>query len=397
MRWGGGGERVVVLAFAAFDASAVGVADVGFLADASGSAAAFQASFRHLGIAVDQERQRGAAAGQAVQLLTAFAVDFAVAGALTLRLSGLGEQRLRGGAVGGDDANAVFVPQVSFLAEASDDAVAGADRAGMRVGAGGRASGTARVEDFVLRALVEWGQHHERGRRDRVDFRALFGQDASAVGSRAEVTFLAGATGDADARAERVGFIASAIAALALTEFFVIAAHFWWQRHGFGGRNAAALGRHADSVFVFQVAGFAEASDHALQRADRAGVRVGAGRGAGRSAGHENFVFFALRDLRRVGEEHVGFRGIALLGWHAKTTRVSQMSLLTEASDDAVLGTDRAGMRIGAGRSTSRATSLEFFIVWALRELFRKRRSGESDAENGNAEQQRESKARVHR
>jgi hypothetical protein len=51
--------------------------------------------------------------------------------------------RVGSGAVGGWYADALSILQESFLAEASDDAVAGANWARMRVGAGGGASGTA--------------------------------------------------------------------------------------------------------------------------------------------------------------------------------------------------------------------------------------------------------------
>jgi hypothetical protein len=191
-------------------------------------------------------------------------------------------------------------------------------------------------------------------------------QDALAVGAVAVMTFLAGAALDADTRADGVGVVAGAVAALALTEFLVLAAHLGWHRHGFGGRNAAAFRGHAHAVFVFQVAGVAEAADHALHGAHRAGVWVGAGRGAGGSARHEKFVFLALRDLRRVGEERSGLRGFALVGWHAQTEFGSQVTWLAEASDDAVLGADRAGMGIGAGRGAGGAAGLEFFVVGAL-------------------------------
>ena len=360
-----------MVALRTFDALAVGVADVRLLADACGNAAAFQAFLGHLRSTVDHERQRGVAAGQAVQLGAALVEEFAVAGALILILHGRLEQGdvdwssrigFLGDAVGGLDADAQIVSQVSFLAEASDDAVLGADRAGMRVSAGRRAGRTARAEDFVFVAFGDWWQHHEVGRRNRVDLRALFGHDAASVAFGADVSFLAGATGDADTRADGVGFFAGAVAALALTEFFVITAHLRWHRDGLGSWNAAGFRRHAHAVFVFQVAGFAEATDDALQRAHLGGMGFGAGRRAGRAARHEDLIFFALRDFRRVGEEHGGLRGLALLARHAKAVRVSQMSLFAEASDDAVLGADRARVGIGAGRGASGAARIEFFI-----------------------------------
>jgi len=66
-------------------------------------------------------------------------------------------------AVGGSDANALGVFQESFLAEATDDAVLGADRARVRVGAGGRAGGAAFVEDFVFTAFFDWWESNKRG------------------------------------------------------------------------------------------------------------------------------------------------------------------------------------------------------------------------------------------
>jgi hypothetical protein len=249
--------------------------------------------------------------------------------------------------------------EVSLLAGAAWDADTRAERVG--VGAGAVAA-LALTEFFVLAANLGWQRHDRNGWH----WGALLSQDALAVGAIAEVTFLAGAALDADTRADGVGVVAGAVAALALTEFLVLAAHLGRQRHGFGGRNAAGFRWHAHAVFVFQVAGLAEAADHALQGAHRAGMWVGAGRGAGGSARHENFVLFALRDLRRVGEERSGLRGFALVGWHAQTEFGSQVTWLAEASDDAVLGADWARVGIGAGRGARRAAGLEFLVVGAL-------------------------------
>jgi hypothetical protein len=437
----GGGEGVDLLAFLAFNASSIGVADERLFADATGRAHAFQTPLGYLRGSVDQERQRGVATGQAVQLGSAFAEHFAIAGALTLRLQrrlvqGDVNRAVRGGggvAVGGGDANALSVFQVSFLAEAADDALSGADRARVRVGARGRAGGAAGVEHFVFTAFLDWWEHHKFVHRgDRVDLWALESHDAAAVfadviffagaagdadeGARdeslfavaiaafalteflvvsallgwhrqgfgdgggafaghdafavvADVSFFAGAAGDADAGADRIGLFARAVAAFALTVFFVGAADLGRQGHGFGGGHSAAFRRNANAVFVFQVAGFAEASDDALERAHFGRARVSAGRRAGGTARHEDFVFFARRHLRWVGEEHVGFRGFALVGRHAKAVSVSQVSFLAEASDDAVLGADRAGMGIGAVGGASGSAGVEFLVGWAFRDV----------------------------
>jgi len=58
---GWGGEGADLFALLAFDASSIGVADVRVFANATGRAHAFHAPLGHLGIAVDQVRQRGAA------------------------------------------------------------------------------------------------------------------------------------------------------------------------------------------------------------------------------------------------------------------------------------------------------------------------------------------------
>jgi hypothetical protein len=249
--------------------------------------------------------------------------------------------------------------EVSLLAGAAWDADTRAERVGFVAGA---VAAFALTEFLVLTANLGWQRHDRNGWH----WGALLSQDALAVGAIAEVTFLAGAALDADTRADGVGVVAGAVAALALTEFLVLAAHLGWQRHGFGGRNAAGFRWHAHAVFVFQVAGLAEAADHALHGAHRAGMWVGAGRGAGGSARHENFVLFALRDLRRVGEERSGLRGFALVGWHAQTEFGSQVTWLAEASDDAVLGADWARVGVGAGRGARRAAGLEFLVVGAL-------------------------------
>jgi len=80
MRWSSG-ERVLVFAFAAFDAHTAGVTDVRSHADASRRATTFQAFRWHLRITVDQVRQWASAAGHAVHLVTAVGVDLAIGGA----------------------------------------------------------------------------------------------------------------------------------------------------------------------------------------------------------------------------------------------------------------------------------------------------------------------------
>jgi len=186
------------------------------------------------------------------------------------------------------------------------------------------------------------------------------------------MTFFASATGHADTRADGVGIFARAIASFALTVFFVIATHLSLDGHGFGRGHAARFRMDAHAVFVFQESGFAEATDDAIASADRARVRVGAGGWARGSTTEEDFVFFALTDFWWISEELHG-RGVAFGLGHAHATGVSQMTFVTEASDDAVLGANWARVGIGAGRGASRAAWIEKFIFRAfgfgLREL----------------------------
>jgi len=123
---------------------------------------------------------------------------------------------------------------------------------------------------------------------------------------------------------------------------------------------------NADAIFIFQESGFAEATDDAIASADRARVGFGAGGWASGSTTEEHFVLFALRNFWWISEKLHGFRGIAFGGWHANATSISQMTFITEASDDAVLGANWARIWIGAGGSASGAAWIEKFIVWAF-------------------------------
>lgn len=159
----------------------------------------------------------------------------------------------------------------------------------------------------------------------------------------------ASAARNADTWAHWVGVFASTIASFALTVFFIITTDLRSDRHGFGSWNAASFRMNAHTIFVFQESGFAEATDDAVESADRARVRVGAGGWASGSTTEEDFIFFALRNFWWKSEELHSFSGIALGGWHADATSISQMTFFAEASDDAVLGANWAWMGVGAG------------------------------------------------
>lgn len=88
--------------------------------------------------------------------------------------------------------------------------------------------------------------------------------------------------------------------------------------------------------------------------------------------------------------------GLAVLRSHTFALGVLHEAFLAETAHDALVGTQRGGFRVGtiwdAGGSAVGETGIStaFLIYW-------KSRDGNSEPEGTNAEQQRESKARVHR
>jgi hypothetical protein len=264
-----------------------------------------------------------------------------------------------GRAFAGFNAFSIIVTEMTFFASASGFADTWAQGVGVFAGTIASFAFTVFFVDFAFR---DWWEHHERFRLDLS--RAFTGFNAfSGIGS--EMTFFASASGHADTWAQGVGIFARAIASFALTEFFVIAAHLSLNGHGFGRGYAASFRRNAHAVISFQKSGFAEATDDAVLGADRARVRVGASGWTRGSATKEDFVFFACADFWRESEESDGWCVAFGLG-HAYATSVSQMTFVTEASDDAVLGANWAGIGIGAGWGASRAAWIEKFIVRAF-------------------------------
>jgi hypothetical protein len=215
---------------------------------------------------------------------------------------------------------------------------------------------------FIGFALLDRWEHHERFRLDLS--RALAGLNAF-TSLISEMTFLASAARDADTWAQGVGVLARSIASFALTEYFVIATHLRCNGDDLGSWHAASFRMNAHTVFVFQESGFAKATDDAIASADRARVRVGAGGRAGGSASFEHFIFFALRNFWWISE-HLHSLGVALSGWHADATSISQMTFITEASDDALFGANWAWIGVSAGGGASGAAGIEKFIVWAF-------------------------------
>jgi len=284
--------------------------------------------------------------------------------------------------------------QVSFLAKAADDAVPGADRARVRVGASGWAGGAAGTEDFVFTALFDWWQHHKGGRRrvDWVYLGALDSLDAAAV--FADVILLAGAARDAYEWAGNESVFASSIAAFAFAVFLVIAALLLvWRHHSChrGHMGGAFAGQDALAV-IANVSLFAGAARAADEGADHIGILASA------IASLACTVFF-IWEAELTRQQHGFDGGAAAYRRNAHALLVFQVAGFAKASDDAVPGADWAGMRIGACRRAGGAAGLEFLVQTALGVFWGhgKSRSGDSSAKGANTEQQQESKAKGHR
>jgi len=259
------------------------------------------------------------------------------------------------------NAFAIFVSQMTLFASATSFA----DTRAQGVGVFARSVASFALTIFFVHfAFGHWWEHHERqGLRLGIAFAGL----NTFSGFRSQMSFFASASGNADAGANRVRVFARSVASFAFTVFFVIAAHLSFHRHSFDGRHAAIFRINASAVFVFQVTGFAKATDDAVASADWARVRVGAGGRASGAAGQENFVLFAGGDFRGEGEHFDGLNGFALAGWYARALSISQKTFFAEASDDAIFGAHRVGMGVGAGGCACGAAWIENFVVRACR------------------------------
>lgn len=288
-------------------------------------------------------------------------------------------------------ANAVFVLQKAWFAEAANDALLGAHWAWFWVGASWSASGSAGHEEFVFFALSDlWWEGEECGWSWSGIAGAGLNADALGV---SQVTFLASASGFADAWTDGVWLVASSVASLALAVFFVLTANWGgWQQHGFDWLSGiAGAGLNADAAGVSQETRFAEAANHAVLGAHWTRVGVFAGGWARGAAGLEFFVVWTL-ELGDLWHDFV--TGLAFFREHAFAHVVFQVSLLTETADHALQGAEWARHWVGTIWDTSRSTGEEFGVGTAF---FGKSRGGDSERKSANAEQQRESKARVHR
>jgi hypothetical protein len=288
-------------------------------------------------------------------------------------------------------ANAMFVLQVAWFAEAANDALLGAHWAWFWIGASWSASGSAGHEHFVFLALRDlWWEGEEHGWSWSSSTFAGLNANALAV---SQVTFLASASGSADAWADGVWLVARSVASLAFAELFVLTANWGgWQQHGFDWLSGVAgAGLNADAAGISQETRFAEAANHAVLGAHWTRVGVVAGGWARRAASLELFVVWAL-ELGDLWHDFV--TGLALFGEHAFALLVFQVSLLTETADHALQGADLGRHWVGTIWDTSRSAGEELGVGTAF---FGKSRGGDSERKGANAEQQRESKARVHR
>jgi len=253
-------------------------------------------------------------------------------------------------AISSSHAETIAVFQESFFAETTNDAIASANWTRVWIGARGRASGSARQEDFILIAFRDRWEHLERFRlRNRVTF-ACF--DAS-TGLVTEKSLFAGATWFADTWAQWIGVLARSIATFAFTEFFVVTALLdWWKHHErFWLRNrfSVAFARvDASASFATEMTFFASTAGDADTWAQW--IRILA-RSIATFALTEFLVVTA--DLRR--DRH-GFGS-----WHAAVFRldadalfVFQETRFAEATDDALFSADWRRIGIGAGWSARR-------------------------------------------
>jgi len=132
------------------------------------------------------------------------------------------------------NAHTIFVFQESGFSEATDNAIASADRARVWFGAGGWAGCSASEENFVFFALRHFWWIGEELHRFWLNLSSAFAGLNTFSGIRSEMTLFASAAWDADTWADRVGVLAGTIASFALTEFFVLTAHLSFHWHDFG-------------------------------------------------------------------------------------------------------------------------------------------------------------------
>jgi hypothetical protein len=373
------------VAFFTFDAFAFFVTIVWEAADASSAWFHFFAFLWNDNSATDHVWQWGIATLHAVVLSSQiiFDVNFAISWAQDIVAIWSVIRKWHSNwflAIGGWHAHSISMFQVSLFAEASNHAVLGADWARMWVVAGGWACSSAGFEYFIF--LANWWHHHQV---ECVDFWALFFLDAFTIGI-ANMALFASTSLDTDAWTDWVFVCACGIASLASTEFFIFTGA-QWILHGW---NTAFFGWNTFTIFLLQESWFAETSDDALPGANWAWMWVGAGWSTSGTAWHEDFIFFALH-IRRESEQHLFVLCLTVFRTYAFAFFIFHETRFTETAHDTLECTD-CWVWIGARRFTSGSTAFEFTIWTAIRS-----NESSSKADGQEAEQQRGSKARVHR
>lgn len=275
------------MAFLAFNAFALFITNVWETADASRSWFHCFAFWWNDNFALFHPWQRCITVLHAVQFgcLVTIQIDFAISWAQDIIAVWSGDGRFNWKfAVSGSNAHAVGVSQKTFLAEASNDAVLGANSAWVWVVACSWTSSSTGFEYFIV--LADWWWHHHHV---QAHFLACFEFDAFASGIT-NVSLFASASWSADFRADWMWVIAGAIATLALAEFFIDAyANLWFNWHwgiawwiseeivNWGWSwSFAFLSWYAGVHFISEETWFAETADDALTSANWTWMRIGA-------------------------------------------------------------------------------------------------------------------------
>jgi hypothetical protein len=203
---------------------------------------------------------------------------------------------------------------------------------------------------------------------DRVGLRWAFdGGDTFSGVIFTEKSLLASASGSADTWAHGVGVLAGTIATFALTVFFVFLALLnWWEHHQrfrLNFRWAFNLSNTFSGVITEMTffAGAARDADTWAQGIWDLACSI---------ASFALTVFFIIT-------AHFGCHGRGFGSWHAASFRmdaytifVFQESGFAEATDDAVLGANRARMRVGARGWAGGSAGEENFVFFALRQFW---------------------------
>lgn len=213
---------------------------------------------------------------------------------------------------------------------------------------------------FISFARLNRWEHHERFWLYLGD--AFAGFNALII-FISEVTFLASASWFADTWAQWIWVFAGTIATFAFTEFFVITARLnWWEHHERFWLNLSRTfaGFNAFTSIGSEMSFLASAARNADTRAQGVGIFAGA------IASFALTIFFVITTYFRLHGHGFGGWNAASFRWDAHAVVGFQESFFAEATDDTILGTDRARMGVGAGGRARGSTSKENFVFFAV-------------------------------